>query len=101
MTDCSTCSITITTSVGNVTYCEGNIIILKKVKYSTNFDMVFFFLWEKDNIPVMDFVREDRFEMNILYEDEYCDFHMAYRAIPRKNLLTITFTSYKSTCLIF
>ena len=34
----------------------------------------------------MDFVREDRFEMNILYEDEYCDFHMAYRAIPRKNL---------------
>ena len=50
----------------------------------------FFLLWEKDNIPVMDFVREDRFEMNILYEDEYCDFHMAYRAIPRKNLLTIT-----------
>ena len=62
----------------------------------------FFFLWEKDNIPVMDFVREDRFEMNILYEDEYCDFHMAYRAIPRKNLLTITLHPInKSTCLIF
>ena len=49
----------------------------------------------------MDFVREDRFEMNILYEDEYCDFHMAYRAIPRKNLLTITLHPIKSTCLIF
>ena len=89
MTDCSACSITISTSSGNITYCEGSIINLKKVKYSINFDMVFF-LWEKDNIPVMDFVREDRFEMNILYEDEYCDFHMAYRAIPRKNLLIIT-----------
>lgn len=43
----------------------------------------------------MDFVREDRFEMNILYEDEYCDFHMAYRAIPRKNLLTITLQPIK------
>ena len=94
MTDCSACSITITTSSGNITYCEGSIIILKKVKYSSNFDMVFF-LWEKDNIPVMDFVREDRFEMNILYEDEYCDFHMAYRAIPRKNLLTITLQPIK------
>ena len=44
MTDCSTCSITITTSVGNVTYCEGNIIILKNGENYhryTNFDMFF------------------------------------------------------------